>query len=285
MIKKLLLILMLNSIYTICFCQHTVLLQGPYKPKSKYQNTVWSEHLLDIKPEGDSTLVEEGMPRKLFRPIMERDTFSSNAIVSTGRLNKTKEYPIVMEVHLPGNNVSNFPTVILYGAAHEDSIPQMDSIEFIPKNASLNNMYKEQSLQLFKNAFHYLNPPHYFFHIGDTISTNTIIPSGLLGIRLYYNISTNYKLIAVKKNIAYFDLKYIVRIKFPNSQAVIVNGQGSGSGTGSFTYHIKRHYFLYNETFMNTNTIMQVYNPANNLYIKFLINEKAHSVVAFRQIK
>lgn len=258
--------------------QDGVLLKGPYQPGSKYKYSITRNASLNIQFNADSSLLNKMKSKGVANPLVEKDTIRSEAIIITGATAADGRFPLTSEISFINQNIPPGEKMILYGKATASSVPQLDSLAIVPVSKE-SEAAKEQLFQVLKNMFRYTQPPGHAFLVGDTASGDITMPMNLFGIRMKVQIHSLYKLVAIKKNIASFDIDYAISMDITGSQNMIANGKGSGSGKGNFTYDIVNKYFPVTESDIQMQAGMQFYNPVENQNIKMDMKENMHSVV------
>ena len=258
--------------------QDTVLLQGPYQSNSKYQYSVTREAGLEIHFDADSSVLNRMKSKGVTNPLIQNDTIRSQAIITTGDSAANGRFALTSEISFINKNIPPGEKMILYGSATSSTVPQLDSMAILPSSEQ-SDAAKDQLFQVLKNIFRYTQPPDHPFQVGDTASSDITMPMNLFGIQMKMKIHSLYKLVSLKKNIASFNMDYVIDMNILGSQNIIANGGGNGSGKGNFTYDVVDKYFPVTESNIQMQAKVQFYNPAENQAIKMEMKENMHSVV------
>lgn len=246
--KKTLLLLLSTVCALTSYAQKSVLFKMQYKPQHTYTSTIAMNMNMEMNVKADSaTLAKINESGQQFAMLMQMKsdmgttmktgketgnsmplTISYDKVISNGTLNG-KTMPA------PANPMLNQKIIgkILNGKMQVDSIP----------GQSLSTEQKEAITSTVNNMMNYIKFPEKPLAIGESFTQEVPMNMPIAGISMEMKIKVVYKLLAIKNDIAYFDLDQSLAANIKN-QEMVMTMQGSGDG--------KLEYSITNSFFKNT---------------------------------
>ncbi len=195
-----------------------------------------------------------------------------------------------LPVRLIGRKFSTKTT--LNGA--EAPIPAMPTVEGIMVNGKINpsgklslntataaNDVKNAVSLLIGGMPKHLNFPDQPMKVGDTFSQDEDMNAMNMpdfGVDVNYPTKVTYKLIAIKGNLAYFDITSAFSLNVEKkAQGKIVKLTGTGTGTGKMEYFIDKSYPK--STVNATEYMLEITGPSTKGNLKWIISKESKYVV------
>ena len=116
-------------------------------------------------------------------------------------------------------------------------MPTLDSIV----SKELDEEFKKTMLQTMQATFSQINIPERNVKIGDVFDIDTPLSLPIASIQLEMTITTNYKLLSIKNDIADFDINQVYTMKTNTDKFPIT---ATGTGKGKLLYDIVNNFNL-----------------------------------------
>jgi hypothetical protein len=222
-----------------------------YKPQTKYYQTFTINSKSSNTFSGSEEVLKRLNEKGVKNPTTTTRFIDSESITMTGKLNSKNFFPVTMEYvkaqKLNGEEIVPQGTLV-YGKGTLDNMPVLDSVASNTINAEFKKFY----LKSLNDLMSQITYPIKKLKIGESfIHENPLsMPGSKENLEMI--IKTEYKLVSIKNNLGYFDIKQVYSMKSEISQK---DFKGKGTGTGTMVYDIQNNFFqkynLKNETEMD----------------------------------
>lgn len=239
--KKLFLFLLLISLH-FCIAQNKneFLFKIQYNPETKYDQTMDQTSHLEMKYAGDVDFMQKLKDKDVQNPTVIDNHSVIESVMKTGKLTNKTYFPLTIEF-LKTTNSDNKTTIpdgtIIYGKGTLGNMPTLDSIV----SKGLSEEFKKGLLQTMQATFSQINIPERKVKVGDVFDIDTPLSIPVANIQMDMTITTTYKLLSIKNNVADFDISQVYTLKTNTTQFPI---NATGTGKGKLLYDVVNNFNL-----------------------------------------
>jgi hypothetical protein len=268
---------------TSCAQKQEIKFDSKIKPNLVYNMTFVTESKTVVDFEGPQEKLEKIKANGIVLPIVSESRSEFITKTTTGSLDKNNAFKAKMEYgEIESTEISNgeekksqspVSGLIIKGQYNENNSFQIDTMISQTLDENLKKTIKT-SLEGVQSQIKFPKNP---MKVGDDFEQKipmTIPIAGLPPVEVI--ITTNYKLIEVKENMADFDIKQTVSLAMESKQFDI---DASGGGEGEAEFDIKRMYLIKNETNLDLKLVVNV----NDLVVKAMIKTKSKQDVIIEE--
>lgn len=211
-----------------------LILNVQFQPERTYSISTIRGTETVITYSGENIAMRKIKSKNIKNPTISKVKTKTDAELVTDKCTSGKKFPVTLTykriMSLDGNNQIPEGTVV-QGEVIDEKLPTFSKVV----SGSLNVEQKERLLQTVRSNFEQLEFPEQRLKIGDHFSTDRIIAMPMEGSTIEIVITTDYKLIIIKNNVAQFEIgqKYQMTPKRMDNSFT-----GNGSGKGQLTYDV-----------------------------------------------
>jgi hypothetical protein len=199
-----------------------------YNPETKYDQTLDQTSHLEMKYAGEPEFIQTLQEKGVQNPTIIENHSVIESVMKTGKLTNKTYFPLTIEFLKTTNsdNKINIPDgTIIYGKGTINNLPTLDSIT----SKGLSDELKQTIMQTMQSFFTQLNIPERKVKVGDVFDLDTPLSIPLANIQMDMTITTTYKLLSIKNNVADFDVSQVYTMK-TNTTKFPMNATGTGKG-------------------------------------------------------
>lgn len=227
-------ILQFSSLYS----QDEINFKGYYIPQKKYTQIIEQSSETTLEYIGSEELKENLKKKNIQNPTITNHTSTNEAIVFTGKLYNSKNFPFTMKFTKTKNSDKNAPLLEgteIYGTGTIDEMPKLDSIA----SESLDEISKKTILETLQTTFSQLNFPERKIKIGESFTRKTPLSIPIAGNTIDMSMTSYFELVNISNGKANLDVVVTFTMESNSSKfEVTANGQGKGI----MIYDIKNHF-------------------------------------------
>lgn len=203
-------------------------LKTQYNPETNYNQTIEQTSHLEMRFSGEPEFTQKLKDKGMQNPTITDNHSVIESIFKTGKLSTQKDFPLTIEF-LKTTNSDNKIAIpngtIIYGKGTVGNMPTLDSIV----SNGLSDEFKKSILQTMQATFAQINIPERKVKVGEVFSIDTPLSIPMASMQLDMTITTIYKLLSIKNNIADFDILQVYTMK-SNTAKFPINATGTGKG-------------------------------------------------------
>ena len=221
-----------------CYSQDMVAFKVKYTPETNYNQTIDQASETTVKYAGSEEFLQNLKTQKIDNPTITKANSKTKSILKTGKLSDNRSFPLSIQFIETTSSDGKSPIpngTIIYGTGSLDNIPTLDSI-----SGKLSDDVKKVLLQTMQKTFSQMDFPEKKVRVGETFSRQTPLTLPIAGITLDISITTTYKLINVKSNLAMFELIQVYALKSAIKNYEV---KMTGTGKGNLIYEIDNHFY------------------------------------------
>lgn len=199
-----------------------------YNPETKYDQTLDQTSYLEMKYAGEADFMQTLKDKGVQNPTIINNHSIIESVMKTGKLTNKTYFPLTIEFLKTTNsdNKTQIPDgTIIYGKGTLGNMPTLDSIV----SEGLNEEFKKGILETMKATFAQINIPERKVKVGDVFDIDTPLSIPVANVQMDMTITTTYKLLSIKNNIADFDVSQVYTMK-TNTTKFPMNATGTGKG-------------------------------------------------------
>lgn len=215
-------------------------LKVQYNPETSYDQIMDQTSHLEMKYSGDPEIMQKLKDKGIQNPTINDNHSIVESVYKTGKLSAKKDFPLTIEF-LKTTNSDNKIAIpdgtIIYGKGTLGSTPTMDSIV----SKGLSEELKKSILQTLQATFAQINIPERKVKLGEVFALDTPLSIPISGMQLDMTITTTYKLLSLKNNVADFDISQVYTMKSSTTKFPI---NATGTGKGKLLYDVIHNFNL-----------------------------------------
>ena len=199
-----------------------------YNPETKYDQTLDQTSHLEMKYAGEADFMQTLKDKGVQNPTIVDNHSVIESVMKTGKLTNKTYFPLTIEFLKTTNsdNKTQIPDgTIIYGKGTINNLPTLDSIT----SKGLSEEYKKTIMQTMQSFFTQLNIPERKVKVGEVFDLDTPLSIPVAGMQMDMTITTTYKLLSIKNNVADFDISQVYTMK-TNTTKFPMNATGTGKG-------------------------------------------------------
>ena len=199
-----------------------------YNPDTKYEQTLDQTSHLEMKYAGEADFMQTLKDKGVQNPTIVDNHSVIESVMKTGKLTNKTYFPLTIEFLKTTNsdNKTQIPDgTIIYGKGTINNLPTLDSIT----SKGLSEEYKKTIMQTMQSFFTQLNIPERKVKVGEVFDLDTPLSIPVAGMQMDMTITTTYKLLSIKNNVADFDISQVYTMK-TNTTKFPMNATGTGKG-------------------------------------------------------
>jgi hypothetical protein len=242
--NTILLLFLVATQFSIAQTQNELVFKIQYNPETKYDQTINQTTHVEMKYSAEPELIQKLKEKGIQNPTITDNHSVIESVLKTGKLTNKTYFPLTIEFlsTTNSNNKTQIPDgTIIYGKGTIGNLPTLDSIV----SNGLSEEYKKTMMQTMQSFFSQINIPERKVKVGDVFALDTPLSIPIAGIQLDMTMTTNYKLISIKNNIADFDISQVYTMT-TNSTKFNINL--TGAGTGKLLYDVVNNFNLKYQT-------------------------------------
>ncbi|MBA4410982.1 MAG: hypothetical protein C0397_16355 [Odoribacter sp.] len=211
-----------------------LILKIRYQPEKTYSISTIRGTETIITYSGEDFAMRKLKSMRVKNPTISKVKTKTDTELVTGKSSADKSFPVSLTykktMSLNGKNEIPEGTVI-HGEISGESMPTFSKVI----SGTLDFDQKTQLLQMVRNTFTQFDFPEKRLKIGDQFSADRPVSIPMEGSVIETVVTTTYKLIGIKNNLAQFELSqsYLMTPKIMDNSF-----KGSGSGKGELSYDI-----------------------------------------------
>ncbi|MCL9805505.1 hypothetical protein NAT51_08225 [Flavobacterium amniphilum] len=210
-----------------------------YKPQTKYYQIQSYNLKASNTFSGTEDVLKRLKEREVQNPTVTTSFMKSESNILTGKLNSKNVFPIACE-YINGQSLKGKVIIpkgtIVYGKGTLDNMPVLDSVA----SEQLDADFKKSFLKSLNDLISQINFPVKKIKIGESFTQEIPFSFPVANNNLEMIIKTEYKLIAIKNNLGYFEIKSDYTMKTEISEKGF---KGKGTGEGTLVYDIQNNFF------------------------------------------
>lgn len=199
-----------------------------YNPETKYDQTIDQTSHLEMKYSGDPEFTQILKNKGIQNPTITENHSVIESVFKTGKLSDKMDFPLTIEFLKTKNSNDKIVIpngTIIYGKGTVGNMPTLDSIV----SNGLSDEFKKTILQTMQATFTQINIPERTVKVGEVFDLDTPLSIPMAGMQLDMTITTTYKLVSLKNNVADFDISQVYTMK-SNTTKFPMNATGTGKG-------------------------------------------------------
>jgi hypothetical protein len=211
-----------------------LILKVQYQPEKTYNISTIRGTETVITYSGQDIAMQKLKSMRIKNPTISKVKTKTDTELVTGKRSADKSFPVSLTykktMSLDGKNEIPEGSVV-QGEITGDQLPTFSKVS----SATLSVDQRIQLLQTVQTTFEQFKFPEQRLKTGDQFSTDRPMEMAMEGSTIDIVVTTTYKLISIKNDIAQFDLSqsYQMTPKIMNNSFT-----GNGSGKGKLTYDI-----------------------------------------------
>lgn len=248
-------ILFLISIlqFSLAYAQDEIIFKGYYSPQKKYSQTIEQTSETTLRYIGSQELEENLKKKNIQNPTITSSSSTNEAIVSTGKIYNTKNFPFNMKFIKTTSSDGKKPIpdgTLIYGKGTINEMPKLDSIV----SESMDEDYKKSILQTLQSTFSQLNFPEKRIKVGESFTRDSPLSIPIAGNTINMLMKVKYKLNSISNGKANLDVEIIFTMETNLSNYDIT---ANGQGIGIMIYDIQNHFISRYETDTEMNMLLR----------------------------
>lgn len=252
--KTILLLLIVSTQLAVAQNKNEFLFKIQYSPETKYEQTIDQTNHLEMRYSGDPEFTTMLKNKGIQNPKITDNHSVIESVFKTGKLTPKMDFPLTIEF-LKTTNSDNKIAIpngtIIYGKGTLGNMPTLDSIV----SNGLNEEFKKSILQTMQATFAQINIPERIVKVGEIFSIDSPLSIPMANAQLDMTITTTYKLISIKNNVADFDISQVYTMK---TEANKIPMNATGSGKGKLLYDVIQNFNLKYQMDMEMSTNMKI---------------------------
>lgn len=238
--KTILFLLIVSTQLTVAQSKNEFLFKIQYSPETKYDQIIDQTSHLEMRYSGDPEFTQILKDKGMQNPTITDNHSVIESVFKTGKLTPKMDFPLTIEFLKTTNSdnkiaIPNGTTI--YGKGTLGNMPTLDSIV----SNGLNEEFKKSVLQTMQATFAQINIPERIVKVGEVFSMNSPLSIPMASVQLDMTITTTYKLLSIKNNVADFDVSQVYTMKTETTKFPI---NATGSGKGKLLYDVIRNFNL-----------------------------------------
>lgn len=211
-----------------------IILKVQYQPEKTYNISTIRGTETVITYSGEDMAMRKLKSMRIKNPTISRVKTKTDTELETGKGQTDKSFPVSLTykktMSLDGKNEIPVGTVV-HGEIKGEHLPIFSHVV----SDKLDFDQKAQLLQTVRSTFEQFKFPDQRLKIGDQFSTDRPATLPMEGSTIKIVVTTNYKLLSIKNNLAQFELSqsYLMTPKTMDNSFT-----GSGNGKGQLSYDI-----------------------------------------------
>jgi len=211
-----------------------LILKVQFKPEKTYNISTIRGTETVITYSGQNIAMQKLKSMNIKNPTVSKVKTKTDTELITGKRLADKSFPVSLTykktMSLDGKNEIPEGSVV-QGEITGDQLPTFHSVT----SGTLGFEQKTQLLQSVRSTFEQFKFPEQRIKIGDQFSTDRPASMPMEGSSIEIKVTTNYKLLSIKNNMAQFELSqtYLMTPKTMDNSFT-----GKGNGKGQLTYDI-----------------------------------------------
>ncbi|MBC7400498.1 MAG: hypothetical protein H7289_11175 [Mucilaginibacter sp.] len=184
------------------------------------------------------------------KPMLMKMDMTTKLDITTGAVVPNNSFPVTMrykdmtiksivngkETPMPKNPIIG---QVVYGQSEIDGKFQIDSVAGSGANEQMKTAMKTMVNSLQGNV----QFPEKPLNIGESFTQEVPVNLPVAGMNLDMKAKSTYKLIAIRANLAYFDMDMTMNFGMDSEKNGGMNMTGNGGGKGKLVYNIAENYF------------------------------------------
>jgi hypothetical protein len=238
--KSFLLLLVISIQLSLAQTKNELVFKIQYNPETKYDQTLDQTSHLEMKYGGDPEFIQSLKDKGVQNPTVVDNHSVIESVMKTGKMTNKTYFPLTIEFlkTTNSNNKTQIPDgTIIYGKGTLDNLPTLDSIA----SNGLSEEFKKGILQTMQSFFTQLNIPERKVKVGDVFDLDTPLSIPLANIQMDMTITTTYKLLSIKNNVADFDVSQVYTMKTSTTKFPM---NATGTGKGKLLYDVVNNFNL-----------------------------------------
>ena len=238
--KSFLLLLVISIQLSLAQTKNELVFKIQYNPETKYDQTLDQTSHLEMKYGGDPEFIQSLKDKGVQNPTVVDNHSVIELVMKTGKMTNKTYFPLTIEFLKTTNsdNKTQIPDgTIIYGKGTLDNLPTLDSIA----SNGLSEEFKKGILQTMQSFFTQLNIPERKVKVGDVFDLDTPLSIPLANIQMDMTITTTYKLLSIKNNVADFDVSQVYTMKTSTTKFPM---NATGTGKGKLLYDVVNNFNL-----------------------------------------
>ncbi len=236
---KLFTLIILSQISILVFAQKSMVLKTYYTPQTIYKQTVTQVNHGTMVYVGKPDFLESLKEKGIENPTISADSTVIEIVMRTGKKQKDETFSVEIEYisSLKSDGTSLIPNgTTIYGMANNSKM-NLDSV-YLP---DLDESFKKVILQTVQSLFSQFTFPEKNMKVGDAFNQEMPISLPIANKTLNMVITSTYKLVNIKDNIAFFDVSQNYTMVSNIMENPIT---ASGGGIGKFKYTLDYNYII-----------------------------------------
>jgi hypothetical protein len=240
-VKNVFLLLLVISIQlSLAQTKNELVFKIQYNPETKYDQTLDQTSHLEMKYAGEADFIQTLKEKGVQNPTIVDNHSIIESVMKTGKLTNKTYFPLTIEFLKTTNsdNKTQIPDgTIIYGKGTLGNMPTLDSIV----SKGLSEEFKKGLLQTMQATFSQINIPERKVKVGDVFDIDTPLSIPLANIQMDMTITTTYKLLSIKNNVADFDVSQVYTMKANTTKFPM---DATGTGKGKLLYDVINNFNL-----------------------------------------
>jgi hypothetical protein len=265
--KKASLVFCLLFAFVLTKAQQSFLFKIKSLPDHLYETNMGMSMNMEMNMSGDSATMQQIQAKGIKLPMLITSVTNMDMSIKTGLVAADNSFPIVMNYNsivskktLNGTETSDPPNPLLgqkmFGQYTPDGKLKIDSIS----GKTLDEQTKATITTAVGKMVNQIHFPDHPLKIGDTFTQEVPFDMPMAGSNMQLTIKIIYKLTAVDKKSAFFDLEESMDM---NSSSTEMTMKGAGTGSGTLVYDINNNW----ATTLNSNLKMNYQMQAGKFAI------------------
>ena len=235
-----------------------------YNPETTYNQIIDQSNHLEMKYSGDAEMLQKLKDKGIQNPTITENKSVIESVLKTGKTTNKIDFPLTIEF-LKTTNSDNKIAIpngtMIYGKGTVGKMPTLDSIV----SKELNDEFKKTILQTMQATFSQINIPERNVKVGDVFDIESPLSIPIASVQLDMTITTNYKLLSIKNNIADFDVNQVYTMKASSTKFPI---SATGAGKGKLLYDVVNNFNLKYEIDMNMDANVKIEKIGLDIHTK-----------------
>ena len=248
--KTIYILLLLNQFSCNAPKPEGLILKVQFQPEKTYSISTIRGTETVITYSGEDIAMQKIKSENIKNPTISKVRTKTDAELVTEKGLSSKSFPVTLTykriMSLDGKNQIPEGTVV-QGEVIGDNLPIFSKVV----SGTLDFDQKERLLQTVRNNFEQLDFPEQRLKIGDQFSADRTSAMPMEGSVIEMIITTTYKLLSIKDNMAQFELSQNYQM---NPKMMDNSFTGSGNGKGELSYDMEN--FLVTDYSLKTELIM-----------------------------
>ena len=262
-----------------CAQRQGITFESKYKPDLMYTMTFLTESKSVLNFNGSKDKIDKLKAKGIMSPLISESKSEYTTKTTTGSIDSNRNFKATIEYgriesidkrnREEKKSLNPVSGLIINGEYDENNSFHIDTMISESFDYELKNTLKT-SIEGIQNHIKFPDKP---MKVGDSFDQNIPMSIPIADLPpIKVSINKQYKLVKIKKNIAYFSIKQTVTLDMETNQ---FNVQTSGGGNGSAELDIEKMFVTKNETNLALNLVITV----NDLIINANIESKSNHAV------